>query len=95
MRQFVSRRVRDVATRLLPQIVAALDEMRVSLADQQRTIGRLRQRIEQLEVEVQECRALNGRIAELTDIVGELLVPAARRDEEKLGELLARYADRL
>jgi cell division protein FtsB len=95
MRQFVSRRVRGVATRLLPQIVAALDEMRVGLADQQRTIGRLRQRIEQLEAEVQECRALNGRIAELTDIVEELLVPAARRDEEKLGELLARYADRL
>ena len=30
-------------------------------------------------------------IAELTDVVAELLVPLADRDEEKARELLARY----
>jgi hypothetical protein len=44
---------------------------------------------------VQECRALNRRVAELTDIVQELVVPAARRDEARLEEALRQYADRL
>lgn len=91
MRQLVRRRARGIASRLMPDVVATLDQ----LADQQRTIGRLRRRIEEVEAEMQECRALNRRIAELTDIVQELLVPAARRDTDKLDDLLARYADRL
>ena len=51
----------------------------------------LRRRVRRLEVEVQECRALNVRLAELTDIVTELLLPVAARDEEKLAALLEKY----
>ena len=51
----------------------------------------LRRRVRRLEAEVQECRALNIRLAELTDIVTELLLPVAARDEEKLAELLEKY----
>jgi hypothetical protein len=51
----------------------------------------LKQRVRTLEVEVQECRALNVRLAELTDIVTELLLPVASRDEEKLAALLEKY----
>jgi hypothetical protein len=51
----------------------------------------LRRRVQRLEVEVQECRALNVRLAELTDIVTELLIPVAARDEEKLAALLEKY----
>ena len=51
----------------------------------------LRRRVRRLEAEVQECRALNVRLAELTDIVTELLLPVAARDEEKLAELLEKY----
>ena len=40
---------------------------------------------------MQECRALNIRLAELTDIVTELLLPVAARDEEKLAALLEKY----
>jgi hypothetical protein len=54
-------------------------------------IRALRARVRALEVEVQECRALNVRLAELTDIVTELLLPVAARDEEKLAALLERY----
>jgi hypothetical protein len=49
------------------------------------------QRIQALEAEVQENRRLNRRIAELTDVVAELLVPIADRDEDKVRELLAGY----
>ena len=51
----------------------------------------LRRRVAALEDEVQELRALNLRLAELTDIVTELLLPVAQRDETRLRELLARY----
>lgn len=52
----------------------------------------LRRRVAELESEVQECRRLNVRLAELTDIVQELLVPLADRDEAKVRERLDRYA---
>ena len=44
-------------------------------------IEALRERVAVLEDEVQECRQLNLRLAELTDVVQELLLPvaAARR----------------
>jgi hypothetical protein len=51
------------------------------------------QRIQALEAEVQENRRLNRRIAELTDVVTELLVPIADRDEDKVRELLAGYRE--
>ncbi len=51
----------------------------------------LRRRVAELEAEVQECRQLNLRLAELTDIVTELLLPVAARDEEKLAALLEKY----
>lgn len=51
----------------------------------------LRHRVTRLEREVQECRALNLRLAELTDLVTELLLPVAQRDEARVNELVERY----
>jgi hypothetical protein len=48
-------------------------------------------RIEALEQEVQENRALNRRIAELTDVVTELLMPLQDQDQAKVSEILAKY----
>ena len=48
-------------------------------------------RVAALEDEVQENRQLNRRIAELTDVVTELLIPLADRDEERVADLLAAY----
>jgi uncharacterized protein DUF6752 len=48
-------------------------------------------RVSVLEAEVQECRQLNVRLAELCDVVSELLLPAADRDEAALAEALERY----
>lgn len=58
-------------------------------------VARLTRRVEELEAEVQECRQLNLRLAELTDLVQELLVPVAQRDEEKLAALVQQYSDEL
>ena len=48
-------------------------------------------RVTVLEAEVQECRQLNIRLAELCDVVSELLLPPADRDEAALAEALERY----
>jgi hypothetical protein len=53
--------------------------------------GDLEKRVAALEEAVQENRALNVRLAELTDVVTELLLPVAARDEERLEELLGKY----
>jgi len=58
-------------------------------------IDGLRERIHELEREVQENRELNRRVAELTDIVTELLIPIADRDTAKVNDLLAKYRDEI
>jgi flagellar biosynthesis/type III secretory pathway chaperone len=55
-------------------------------------IEALRERVAELEDEVQECRQLNLRLAELTDVVQELLLPVAARDEERIGAVLEKYS---
>ena len=52
----------------------------------------LRERVAVLEDEVQECRQLNLRLAELTDVVQELLLPVAARDEDRIGAVLEKYS---
>ncbi|HET9421125.1 MAG TPA: DUF6752 domain-containing protein [Nocardioides sp.] len=57
--------------------------------------GGLRERVARLEAEVDELQQLNLRLAELTDVVQELLLPLARQDPDKAVELLERYRDEL
>jgi hypothetical protein len=58
-------------------------------------VDALRQRVVRLEAEVQECRQLNLRLAELTDVVQELLLPVAQRDEQRVSEVLEKYSQSL
>lgn len=60
-----------------------------------RQITVLRNRVTVLEREMQETRRLNRRVAELTDIVQELLLPVATRDEQMLRERLEKYSSSL
>jgi hypothetical protein len=60
-----------------------------------REVAALRRRVAELEKEMQEARRLNRRLAELTDVVQELLVPIAQRDEEKVRRYLDRYSTSL
>jgi hypothetical protein len=48
-------------------------------------------RLARLEDDVAELKQLSLRVAELTDVVGELLVELARVDPERAGEILDRY----
>ncbi|HET7385376.1 MAG TPA: DUF6752 domain-containing protein [Nocardioidaceae bacterium] len=72
------------------QVAQALGRMRNGVHAE--GIEALRARVEVLEEEVQECRQLNLRLAELTDVVGELLLPVAQRDQARVDEALERYA---
>lgn len=57
----------------------------------QQEIRGLRERVAALELEMQECRQLNKRLAEITDVVAEVLLPAEQRDEARLRTVLAKY----
>ncbi|MGH3440019.1 MAG: DUF6752 domain-containing protein [Sciscionella sp.] len=56
-------------------------------------VSRLRERVAQLEREAEEARRLNQRVAELADVVAEVLVPAADRDDDKLRKALNTYSE--
>jgi hypothetical protein len=55
----------------------------------------LRRRVTELEAEVQECRRLHSRLAELTDVVELLLLPMSRGDSEKVEKILHDAGTRL
>lgn len=72
------------------QVAAGIGKLRAGA--QAESLEALRTRVAVLEDEVQECRQLNLRLAELTDVVQELLLPVAARDEERLAALLEKYS---
>ena len=53
--------------------------------------GTLRGRVQRLEEELEADRQLHRKVAELSDVVAELLVPIQDRDEAHVTEVLARY----
>jgi hypothetical protein len=65
---------------------------RVARAVAGRRLDDLQRRLEDLEAEVQECRQLNIRLAEVTDLVEQLLLPMAARDEEKIAAAVEKYS---
>ena len=48
-------------------------------------------RIDDLEAAVEENRNLNLRVAELVDLVQELLIPVASQDKDKIEAALAEF----
>ncbi len=80
---------------MTPSLISATRSRAHVLQDRYRRARRrapgVRNRLSALEAEVQENRQLNRRIAELTDVVAELLVPITDRDEERVREVLAQY----
>lgn len=77
------------------RIRTALTTFRSSRYASKREVEQLRAAVEELEEEMQEARRLNLRLAEITDIVQELLLPTSQRDEERLRERLETYATSL
>lgn len=60
-----------------------------------RTNDAVEARLRALEEEAQEARQLQRRVAELTDVVTELLIPIQQRDPAYVDEVLEKYRARL
>lgn len=58
-------------------------------------LQRLEERIQDLEADVTQLRRHNLRLAEITDVVQELLVPVASRDEAAVQDAIARFQESL
>ena len=56
-----------------------------------RSAAQLEQRVADLEADVSEMRQHNLRLAEIADVVQELLIPMASRDEVKVQEAIERF----
>jgi len=54
-------------------------------------VGELVTRMDELEAAVQENRNLNLRVAELVDLVQELLLPVASQDKDKIDAALEKF----
>ncbi|WP_249217065.1 DUF6752 domain-containing protein [Nocardioides palaemonis] len=67
---------------------------RVTAPVRDRRVARLEQRIAELEEQVAQSRALHLRVATLSDVVAQLLLPAAQQDEEITMQALRTYRDR-
>jgi predicted RNase H-like nuclease (RuvC/YqgF family) len=93
--------LRERVTRTGRRLTRRLESLRSEtsgLADEvsslQEQVDELRAEVRQLKKEAHLDRRLQRRMAELTDIVTELLLPATQRDEQKLAELLDGYEGR-
>lgn len=75
----------------VPHLVGRVARLEARIRDLVHSRTRLRDRMSELEAEVQECRRLQTRVAEVTDFVVEVLIPAADRDDERLCRALENY----
>jgi len=73
-----------------PGPAADPQEARQRLNRALKRIDRLDARVAELEHSLHEERQLQRRVAELTDVVSELLVPAMDRDDERVRGALDR-----
>jgi hypothetical protein len=55
----------------------------------------LARRVEALEADVLELRRHNVRLAEIADVVQELLVPLSSRDQARIDEAIEKYSKSL
>lgn len=53
------------------------------------------ERVESLEADIVELRRHNLRLAELTDVVQELLVPMASRDQARIDAAIEKFTESL
>ena len=73
-----------------------LREIAVRLKRQaSRSGGDLAARVEALEADVLELRRHNVRLAEIADVVQELLVPLASRDQARIDEAIEKFSKSL
>jgi hypothetical protein len=64
---------------------------KVNVVARIRSVAELEQRVADLEADMSEMRRHNLRLAEISDVVQELLIPLASRDEAKVQEAIERF----
>ncbi len=79
-----ARREVDTVTNLLSR----LRRVPAAVGTQAGGHHRLAERVEALEAAVEENRRLNQRLADVVDVVTEILVPALDRDDERVKRAL-------
>lgn len=96
MKQQLRAGGRRVAEWVAPTVSASLSDLpalRREVDQLHSELSAARHRVATLEAEVQETRRLNRHVAEMTDLVQEVLLPATQRDDERLRERLDKYAN--
>jgi hypothetical protein len=88
----MNRTMKARARRTRDRLANARARLNGSSRDLAADVDRLGRRVKALEAEVEEARRLNRRLAELTDVVQELLVPLSQRDEAEAQRVLDRYS---
>lgn len=88
----MNRRMKARVRRTRDRVANARARLNGSARDLAADVDRLGRRVTALEAEVEEARRLNRRLGELTDVVQELLVPLAQRDEAEAQRLLEKYS---
>jgi predicted RNase H-like nuclease (RuvC/YqgF family) len=78
-------------TRRIDALRSETSGLRGDVVALQGEVDTLRRDLRQLQHEVHLDRRMHRRVAELTDVMQELLLPASQRDEDRLEELLDRY----
>ena len=58
-------------------------------------VGELVRRVEALESEIEELRQQNLRLAEIADVVQELLLPLSSRDQARVDAAIEKYSQGL
>ncbi len=67
------------------------DSIKARIQRRRMRVRDLEERIEVMEDEMQEHRQLSRRVAELTDLVADLLVPLAQNDQSRVDEIVSEY----
>lgn len=71
-----------------------LARLEAAVVEQESRLSQAQRELRELKAELHQERRNNRRLAELMDVVEELLLPASSRDEGRLSELLDGYAER-
>lgn len=66
---------------------------RVEALEAGATDGDVHDQIARIQDEIQELRGLGGRVAQLTDLVTELIAYQASRQDPEFKKIVARYID--
>lgn len=103
MKQQMRALGRQLAERAAPTVMSSLTdaaslrrqvgELKAELQRTEHRVDALEDEIQEARSEIQEARRMNRRLAEVTDVVEETLLPAANRDDERVKDALQRYTE--